>query len=230
MSSQAQDQAKPMTNKIGQFTIREGYTPSQADIEFRERMTRETLEDPKRPPKPIVPTHFMGKLIAELAPGEKEAFYLSLQQKSTQDALERQKTRNPDDDIDWAQRPIPENYLANPNASTLEELTGERTISPKEYMDYKSMQRSPKNSRGQSELSSVTKESKKRAVESFTYSKPAELTPEQIKRVTKLTEFVSTALEPEKPKKGLLQRLFGKKDKPSRTESDGFGITYHYDD
>lgn len=100
----------------------------------------------------------------------------------------------------------------------------ERSIGPQEYETAKSAQRSSKNTVGQSELGSVDKEKRQRGIDAFTYSKPAELTPDQIKKLTKLTEIVNTPLEPEPEKpKGIWRRMFGTPHKDWHWVKDGLG-------
>jgi len=85
-----------------------------------------------------------------------------------------------------------------------------------EVIASESARRSQKNTMGQSELSSVDSEKRKKGIEAFTYSKPAELTPAELKKVTKLTEMKSTPLEPKVPKKRFMDKinnLFGVKSK-----------------
>ena len=200
-----------MTDKrklSGGWRIGEEYAQSkQAD--FVKRMTKETLKE--REGKPSiwkVPTHFEGKLIKDLDNEERERFHFSMQPKSTQDAITRQKTRDPKDDLAYVLRPMPD-CVAVPDAKDLDTLAGLRNVPVSDIMLVEDLRRSQKNTKGTEDLSSLTVESRKRGIEAFTYSKPAELTLDELKKVTKLEEIKSDKIDPEKPKKdGFLKRMW----------------------
>lgn len=198
--------------KVGDFTIKEGHIRLQSDIEYTNRMVLETLDDPGRPKPREKLTHYNGKLIAELDGQEKEDFYLSMQSPAMQVALIAQKERNPSKDQEWSERPIPENYLANPEARTQDEMVAKRELGIEETLLVEDIRRKSKNTRGQSGLSSVDAEKRTKGIEAFTYSKPAELTIAELKKVTKLTEMKSDLLESEtSKKKGFWAKIFGGK-------------------
>ena len=190
------------------WRIGEEYAQSkQAD--FVKRMTEETLKEREGKPSIwAVPTHFEGKLIKDLSGEEKERFHFSLQPKSTQDAITRQKTRNPKDDLDYLLRPMPD-CVAVPNAADKDALTGIRNVPIDDIMLHEDIRHKARNTRGTEDLSNLTMESRKRGLEAFTSSKPAELTLDELKKVTKLEEMKSEKIEPEQPKKeGFLKRLW----------------------
>ena len=147
--------------------------------------------------KRVVPDTFNGKAIKDLTPLEQEDFYFSLQAKSTQEAITRQKTRKPEDDIDYLLRPMPD-CLANPDAKTLDDLTGLRPRDAQDVMLH-TRTKGNRNQTGHSVLSSVDFDKKQRGIEAFTYSKPAELGDSDMKRIKKLTELEAiVASEPPK--------------------------------
>lgn len=193
--------------KIGSGKLKEGGFPSIDDVIYRDAMV-EGLRKIRRETAKL-PTHFNGKLIAELSPIEKEAFNLSLQTESTRRAIEAQKIRKPEDDFEFILREMPP-CIANPDAKDKDELTGKRELGIEEFQVVDRLRKSSKNTLGESQESATTKEGKERAIIGFTYSKPAELTKEEIKKVTKLEEIKSTPLEPEKPKKGFWRSFFSK--------------------
>lgn len=167
-------------------------TPKQAA--FVKRMVEETSALPRI--KREAPTTFEGKPTEELTQEERERFHFSLQPESTKTALLAQKERRQEDDIDHLLRPMPD-CLANPDATNLNELTAMRHIDPIDAALHS--QRSVKTI-GQSDSGSVDSQKRQKGIEAFTYSKPAVLTPEQEKKLTKLTEIVNTPIE-QKPKK-----------------------------
>lgn len=135
------------------------------------------------------PTHFKGKPVSELTAEERREMIFSMQQPSTQKALLLQKTRDPKDDHAWANRPIPKEAIINPDAKTPEEAVGpHRNISADEYELFTANRRAQKNTIGTSDLSSVDREKKERAVHGFTYSKPANPSPDEIGRLKRLKE------------------------------------------
>jgi len=170
--------------------------------EYFERMLKATLEGPR--PPPVVPT--------------------KTQAHSTAMALAAQSLRDPSEDEAYWSRPINPDYLANPNAKNHDELTGKRELGIEEMILYTDYRHSPKNSMGTEDLTMQTPENRRRAVEAFTYSKPAELTKEELKRVTKLVPIESEKLDPVEPKpQGFWARLFGPKK-----HDDGVGFEHPY--
>lgn len=155
--------------------------------------------------KTEVPKTWNGKPTEELTQGEREEFYLSMQQESTQKAIIAQRGRNEDEDLDHLFRPLPAELEWKREVE-------HRAISPEEFMVAKSNQRAAKNTLGQSEDGSVDSAKRKRGIEAFTYSEPAKLTPDQIKRLTKLEEIVNTPLLPPKPTEKWWKRIFNRTD------------------
>ncbi len=187
------------------WRLSEEYSESkQAD--YVKKMTEEQSAIPRV--KREVPNTWKGKPTELLNAEEREEFYFSMQPQSTQAAIIAQKARKPEDDIDHPLRPMPE-CVANPSATSLDELTALRSVSMDDALREEERRRRPKNSIGQSEVGSVDSEKRAKGIQAFTYSKPADLTPEQVKKLTKLTEIANTPLEPiEKPKKNW-RNLFG---------------------
>lgn len=178
------------------WRISEEYSePRQA--EYVKKMVEEISAIPRI--KVTGPTHWQGKLIADLTAEEREAFYFSEQQPSTQAALLAQKTRKPEEDLDHLLRPMPE-CIANPNATSLDELTAKRALDPQDMILHITAAQG-RNTIGQGDAGSVDREKRQKGIEAFTYSKPAVLTPEQEKKLTRLEEIVNTPLEPPEPKK-----------------------------
>lgn len=115
----------------------------------------------------------------------KEDFIFSLQPKSTQEIMLKQK--DPDYKRDWSE-PLPDNVIANPNARTTDELVGARNVPIDQLLNYELMRRRPKNSEGQSELSGAAEETKKRAAHHFQVTPPAP-NPTDAQRITQLTSL-----------------------------------------
>ena len=93
-----------------------------------------------------------------------EDFIFSLQQPSTQAIITKQKDPNYKG-RDWT-APLPDNWLANPDATTVEEHVGERNVTAEEFSHIESVRRRPKNQLGQSDWE-TPKETKDRAVDHF---------------------------------------------------------------
>lgn len=127
-------------------------------------------------PKPIKPEGM-----------SQEDWIMSMQAPSTKDLLEKHK--DPNYKRDWT-APLPDNVLANPEAKTKDELIGKRDLGIDEISHFEAVRRRPKNSLGQSELSSTSKESRERAAHNFLVSPPALLTEDEIQGVTNLTKPV----------------------------------------
>lgn len=195
--------------KENPYTINEdAFVRTLDNQNYAEWMAKELLKGP-RPPKPVVPSHFNGKLVSELNEDEKQAFYLSMQPESTKTALKR----DPKDDADHWNREIFD-WKAIPDADMETEEGRDkgvaiRSVDPNDADDYRAAKKG-KNTLGMSTTSGFSKETKEKSVWAYTYSKPADLTPEEKRKVTKLTPMESTLLEPEKPKKkSILRRCFG---------------------
>lgn len=151
-----------------------------------------------------VPNTWKGIPIENLTQMEREEFYFSQQDKSTQTAILAQKDRPEGQDIDHLLRPIPD-CIANPEAKSLDELTAKRSLDPSDVILEKGLKQG-RGTIGQSEKGSVDSEKRAKGVQAFTYSEPAKLTEEQIKKLTKLNEIVNTPLEPTFPKDSLAFR------------------------
>jgi hypothetical protein len=215
------------------WKIREIGEPTE-HVDYVKRMAAEMLKGP-RPPRPVVPTHFNGKLIADLLPDERKAFYFSMQPKSTQEAITRQKDRHPSEDKDFSLRPMSDDWLAvkdakNPVGSDewLAEITNERKVSTKEIVLGEDLRRKPRNTFGDAhDTPTLTPQMKEKAVQAFMYSKPHDLKDEEIKRITKLEEIVNTPMDPPVQKKqGFWARLFRKDPNPS--EGRKFKTKYRF--
>jgi hypothetical protein len=129
----------------------------------------------------------------------------SIQCASTQSLIER----DPALDAQMKLRiPDPEKY------KTLHPSLVERKIDVQEFLLIEGMRRSVKNTIGQSDQSATTPERKEKAINAFMYSQPAELTIEQMHKLTemnKITEY--TGPVPQTKKKNwldLIKDLFGK--------------------
>lgn len=116
---------------------------------------------------------------------------------STQAVLDRPV----DQDLMHWMRPIPLNWKANPNAKTLDEVVGFRFFDATQVAIIEDIRHKARNTLGQTKLSSVTPESKEKAIHAFTYAPPAELSNSPFKFFeTKLTEIIKY-----EPKKGDLR-------------------------
>lgn len=67
--------------------------------------------------------------------------------------------------------------------------TGERHLNYQDVLLFEDNRKKARNTMGQSELSSVDAEKKEKAIQAFTYSKPAEPAAEDLKRLKSLTEM-----------------------------------------
>lgn len=159
----------------------------------REAIVKELLAMP-RPPARDIPKEWNGKPLNELTEKEKEEFYFSMQPPSTQAALLAQKKRNPDDDLEWLLRPIPE-CIANPNAKNKDELVAKRNVGIEEFTLVEGMRRAQRNTVGESKAASVDSEMRSRAVHAFTYSEPANPSISDLKRLKRLSEFEAVPVE-----------------------------------
>lgn len=125
----------------------------------------------------------------------REDWILSMQSKSTQEIINKQKDPNYSG-RNWIEK-LPENVIANPNALTKEELVNERDLNLEEISHVESIRRRPKNSIGQSDLSSISKESKNRAIDHFR-SHPSllesDLTDSQLSSIKRLNNLLDGAI------------------------------------
>lgn len=184
-------------------------------IEAHERNAKEIakLIDAIPRVKSKAPDTWNGKPVESLTAEEREAFIFSLQPESTQKAIVAQKSRKPSEDNDYLLRPI-ENAVANPEAKSLDELTAKRTLGIEETLLVEDIRRKGRNTQGQSAQGSVSEEKRTAGIEAFTYSKPAEPSDADIKRLLKLREMKAVIPspiydpEPAKPKDlGRLERF-----------------------
>lgn len=174
------------------FRISEPYSESK-QAKYVAEMTKELKDRPNRRVKPV-PTHFNGKPISELTAAEKEDFYFSMQPASTQAAMLAQKSRHPSEDIDHLLRPMPA-CIANPDAKDLDDLTAMRSLKPDEISIEEKRRRGAKNELGSSKAPSVDGRKRDRGIEAFTYSRPATLSEDEVKKLTKMAEI--EAISPE---------------------------------
>ena len=206
---------RPVTNRIGDgWKISDDYSVSKWHPDYLKTQVEETLAEGPRP-LPFVPKEFNGKLIADLTPEENKAFIFSIQAKSTQEAMERQATRRPEDDLEYKLRPISEDYLAVKDAKTKEELTAERNIPVSEFHAFDSFRKKQKNTRGEQKEDTLSDAMRDKAINAFTYSRPANPSISDLKRLTNMDELdsiIATAETPPPPsapenKKPLIQRF-----------------------
>lgn len=165
-----------------------------------------------------VPNTWQGKPIEELTQEEREEFHFSQQPESTKAALLAQKTRKPHEDIDYLLRPMPA-CIANPNATSLDELTSKRALDPQDIAAHNGAKQG-RNQLGQSDTGSVDREKREKGIQAFTYSKPAELTFEQMKKLVKLEEIVNTPLELPTPGKPWWKKIFNKGETRGLTKEE----------
>lgn len=204
----------------------EGWRVSEPYVEMRNRKEFERiLEEVKagpRPPPPVIPDTFNGKAIAELTEKEREAFIVSLQPESTKKALELQKTRAPEDDIDWVLRPMPA-CLANPEAKNKDELVSKRALDPQEVTLVEGMRRQSKNTVGTSSLKSFDEEKRTKGIEAFTYSRPAEPSIAELRRLKKMEEIIEAVQPEEAPK----SKIDGDYEALSKTWREKFRLWFN---
>lgn len=90
---------------------------------------------------------------------------------STKAAMLRQKERDPKDDLLYATRPIPKNYLAVPDAKSLDELVACRPITYEESKVYNKLRyergKHIAMARGEKDAVSAPEEKKKSAINAF---------------------------------------------------------------
>jgi hypothetical protein len=144
-------------------------TPGSYDPEFKRYMDQ-LVEYQKKQPKRLVGTE---------------------QCESTKLALELQKTRPITEDSAWSLRPMNPAYLANPNAKTQDELVAKKNFDAAQVAIVEDIRHKARNTLGGPVVSSVTPETREKAIHAFQYTPAAELPPEQIELVTKLEAIVS---------------------------------------
>jgi hypothetical protein len=115
-----------------------------------------------------------------------EEFIYSLQCKSTQEIIEKQK--DPNYKRDWS-APLPDNWLANPDAKDHDELVGSRIneLDQQQVSHVEAIRRRSKNTLGQSQESAFSQERRDAAVHAFMVSPPALLSKEEMDQITTLT-------------------------------------------
>ncbi len=158
----------------------------EKNTQYRERITLEQMESGHPPPKQI-PTFKSEE--------EKKTYIFEMQQPSTKAALLAQKDRKPEDDLEHLLRPIPQNYLANPEASTHDELTAMRPLKPDEIAAHMRT-KSGRNQLGDSKASSI-KDKREAGIHAFTYSKPYQPSVEELKQFKRLDQLDAVIKEAE---------------------------------
>ena len=106
----------------------------------------------------------------------KEEFIISLQAASTAATLRR----TDEEQAVWNARPLPTNWLANPEAKTNDESVGMRALDPTEISHFEAIRRRPKNSQGQSTASGTTAEGRERGIQGFIYTPGASVTKSEV--------------------------------------------------
>ena len=194
------------------WKISEPYSESK-NSKYVKRMYEETIAAGHPPPK-VIPTFASEE--------EKQAHIFNMQAPSTKAALEAQKKRKPEEDLEHLLRPMPA-CIANPEAKDHDSLVGTRKVSPEEILIAERARRSAKNELGSSKESSVQGEKRDKGIHAFTFSKPHKPTLEEIKKLKKILgiEGISPDFSPKqqetKKKKSFWQRLmFWKDDRESR--------------
>lgn len=119
---------------------------------------------------------------------------------STQAILDR----DPACDEEWFNRPWPESVIAQSralrDAKSDEErarLVNQIALDPVQVQVLEAHRRQSKNTLGQSELSGITEDAKRLAIDAFIHSPPAKLTPSERKKVTELMPMSSRMVPPE---------------------------------
>lgn len=115
---------------------------------------------------------------------------------STLKALEAQAKRNPIEDMAWANRPLPADWKAVPNAKSKEESVGMRNLQASEILTEETRRRRAKNSDGQATGSSTSKENRQRAQEAFIYTPAARVSRRDVElRAVGLVEYKSEPMK-----------------------------------
>lgn len=87
-------------------------------------------------------------------------------------------------------RPNPTNWLANPDATNMDEAVGERIFTVEEVRLQEDIRHKNRNSLGQYDMSGAEKELKDKAIDAFNLTPPAPLDKVQIERITKIKQIV----------------------------------------
>lgn len=184
----------------GGWRITEPYSVSKDEGRYARQVAEEVKAIPRLKPK--VPTHFNGKLIADLTPEERLEFFISMQQPSTQKTLRR----DPKDDaqyiFDKANKPIDPSAQVRDADGNVD--TGDRHLGIEEMLLVEDTRRKPKNSIGQGTKGSVDAEKRDRGIHAFTYSKPYDPSADELERLQKIkavkaTESAIPDFSPAKP-------------------------------
>lgn len=165
------------------FRVSEPYSVSKMPPNYVADMVAAIKRE--RPFEPrVVPTHFKGKLISELSASERDEFIFSVQAKSTQTTL----SRDPSEDAAYIY--AKKNTPIDPSAQVRDESGnidhGTRHLGVEELLLVEDTRRKPKNSLGQGTESGASEETRKRASEAFTYSKPYNPTDAELDRLQKI--------------------------------------------
>lgn len=164
------------------FRVSEPYSVSKTGIDVADMVAAIKRERPLEPR--AVPTHFKGKLVSELSASERDEFIFSIQAKSTQTTL----SRDPKDDAAYIY--AKKNTPIDPSAQVRDQDGnidyGTRHLELEEIDLIKQNRYSPKNSLWQGTESGASEETRKRASEAFTYSKPYNPTMAELERLQKL--------------------------------------------
>lgn len=125
----------------------------------------------------------------------------TIQCASTQAILNRPKEK----DAEHWNRPVLKEWMYNPDPKTPEEFdiaVAKRSVTLEEVVLVEGMRRSVKNTLGQQEEPSLSKELKEKAINAFYHSPPAELNQLEKARVTQMTGYTPLPyMEETKPKK-----------------------------
>lgn len=134
----------------------------------------------------------------------------------------RNLARDPSQDEAWKNRPIP--YAQAQVAKSAQEMAQfERKMTPDEFSLIEGMRRRPKNSEGQSELSSAMPERRQAAASAFTCSPPAELTDAERSRISQISPYTPPPPVPPREKKSWWGRLFGRPDQGAPESKERWG-------
>lgn len=165
-----------MTKKLGSGHVGEEYA-SPLSHDYAERMAMAQKEIPR----------------------EKKAATTE-QCASTMRNLELQKTRHYSQDKEWQLRPIPESYLAVPDAKDHDQLVAKRSLDHEQVSHVQSIRHGGTvNTLGDGFKASTSPERRDKAIHGFTYSKPYRPTDEEIKTLIKSVELTCAAPQPMKP-------------------------------
>lgn len=158
--------------KVGEFTVKPLLERRPGMAEYTEALAAQVraLNIEKKPPSTV-------------------------QQPSTQATLDR----DPAKDAEHWNRPLPkevveknkqlvEAYRAG-DLATLDHLVDARNVTPDEYILIDGLRKKPKNSIGQTTFKGASDAAIEKAVHSFLFSPPAQLTPEERKRITEMTPY-----------------------------------------